>query len=99
MIALEDPLQTRGHAKHQIQIILAIESKSLIEAELTARIYQQQTPLTSPQTPRDLVTEIHMPRGVDEVDQVLLSVRMCPEHGHCLCFDGNSYIYCVYMRW
>ena len=58
--------------------------------ELTARIDQQQTPLTSPQTPRDLVTEIDMPRGVDEVDQVLLSVRMCPEHRYRLCFDSDA---------
>ena len=81
----------RGHAKYQTQIKFAIEIKSLIAAELTARIDQQQTPLTSPQTPRDLVTEIHMARRVDEIDQVLLSVRMCPEHRYRLCFDGDAY--------
>jgi hypothetical protein len=37
-----------------------------------------------------------MPRGVDEVDQVFLSIRMCPEHGDCLCFDGDAYTLWAY---
>ncbi len=38
------------------------------------RIDDQQRPLTRLERPRDLVAEVHMPGGVDEVEHVLLAV-------------------------
>lgn len=67
-----------------------IEEMQGITERLTCAIYQNQTTFTSSQTPRDLVAEINMTRGVNEIYEISMTVRMCMDNRDCLGFDGDT---------
>jgi len=53
------------------------------------RVHNQQRPFTGTQTARHLIREIHMPRGVDQVQFVGLPVLRPIIHGHRMRLDGD----------
>lgn len=56
---------------------------------LTTSVYQQQTAFTSPKTSRHFITEIHVPRRINQVDKVLLPL-VGMQHRYRLRFDGDA---------
>ena len=54
------------------------------------RVHHQQGPLAGGQRARDLVGEVHMPWGVDEVEVVDLAVARLVIQGHALGLDGDA---------
>ncbi len=54
------------------------------------RVNQQESPLASRKTPRDLVGKVDMPRRIDQMQRIRLPVPGLVPDGHCMGLDRNA---------
>ncbi len=61
-----------------------------LRLDALARIHNQQRAFTRSQRPRHLVAEVHVSRGIDEVELICLAIPSLVHHTHGVSFDRDA---------
>ena len=83
-----DLVEHRNHIQVMIQRQIYIGKGLGLDS--LGRIYHQNGPVTGSKASGNLIVKIHVPRGVNQIKDILLTVFCFVNRADCLGFDGNA---------
>ena len=77
--------------RHDIQIVIQgkINIRQSLRLHALSRVHNKDRSVARRQTPGHLIVEVYMSRGIDQVEDIFLTIVRLVDSPHCLCLDRD----------